>query len=660
MSAAAPAAVSIASTSINPEFRRVFSTLAAAAPGACLVGGAVRDLLTGRVPTDLDVVTPSDARAAAEAAGRALSAAVFALDEARGHYRVTLLESGDIRTIDVSAFADLEADLRRRDFTVNALAAPILADGSLGKVTDPTGGLQDLEDGVLRMVSEAGLREDPLRLLRAARLAHELELEIEPQTEQAVRELAFLLSTAAPERQRDELVRMLASGRAARAVRLLDALTLLQELLPEITAARGVGQPFEHHYWDVFDHSVEALAALDEMLMPAAEPERWLARTFREQLAGFELDAYLNERVGGQSRAVLLKLAALLHDVAKPETKTQEAGGRVRFFGHPERGAETAARICRRLRFGSRETQFVALLVEEHLRPAQLSQGDLPTKRAVYRFFRDLGEAAPACLFLSLADAAAARGPRLQPDRWAGHVAYIARVLQQGLARDDGVARPRRLVDGGALMAALDLGPGPLIGRLLDAIDEAHATGEITTQEQAIALARELIASQPAPSPQATRGLGEPESSLPAGDPAAAPGVQPEESVVSRAAGPRADSEPDGTRGLSPASQMLWQALHDRALSAEFSRGERIDGLVVDFFCPEAGLAVEVDEPAADGRRDDERFERLESLGITVLRFHSEDVLNHPDRVVRLIRVALEDALADPDGRGSQDRHSHE
>jgi putative nucleotidyltransferase with HDIG domain len=497
MTARAPAALLGKTATISPELRRVLATLREAVPGAHLVGGAVRDLLTGRHPFDLDVVTPGDAHAAAEAAGRAFAASVFALDEPRAQYRVTLPDGQPVREIDISSAPDILADLRRRDFTVNAIAAFIEPDGSLGAPIDPTGGLDDLEAGLLRMVSEAALREDPLRLLRAARLAHELDLEIEPETELAVRANAFLLNEAAPERQREELVRMLASRWSARGVRLLDSLTLLQELLPEITAARGVSQPFEHHYWDVFDHSVEALAALDEMLAPNPDPDRWLARSFRDLLAGFELDAYLNEIVGGHTRTVLLKLAALLHDVAKPETKTQEPDGRVRFFGHSERGAETAARICRRLRFGNREAAFVSLLVEEHLRPTQLSQTDaLPSKRALYRYFRDLGDAAPACLFLSLADAAAARGPRLEPDRWAGHVAYVAWVLQQA-TQPDGIVKPQRLVDGATLMAALDLQPGPLIGRLLDAIDEAHATGEIATTEAAIDLARELVAEEP-------------------------------------------------------------------------------------------------------------------------------------------------------------------
>ena len=493
MIAASPANVSRLNDSITPELRRLLTTLHDAVPDAYAVGGTPRDLLLGRTPVDLDIVTQGDPRLASERLAQVLHGSTFALDAERGHYRITLPPDAILHEIDVSRAPDLLADLKHRDFTIDAMAAPVRANGNLGDLIDPTGGLPDLDSMTLRKVSPAALRDDPLRLLRAVRLTVELGLEIDPETEDTIRELALSVTNSAGERQREELIRILATPRAAQGIRLLDALGLLQELMPEVTAARGVGQPSEHHYWDVFDHSVEALAALDLMLSPVADPSRWLAPTFRDVLTGFDLNAYLNGLVGGHSRRVLLKLAGLLHDVSKPETKAEEPDGRIRFLGHPEQGAAKAEAICGRLRFGGKETHFVSLLVEEHLRPTQLSHaGELPSKRALYRFFRDLGDAAPACLFLSLADAAAAQGPRLERDRWAGHVAYVRWVLENG-QQQEAVAKAARLIDGEALMAALDLKPGPEVGRLLTAIDEAHAVGELSTQEEAISLARTLI-----------------------------------------------------------------------------------------------------------------------------------------------------------------------
>jgi poly(A) polymerase len=181
----------------------------------------------------------------------------------------------------------------------------------------------------------------------------------------------------------------------------------------------------------------------------------------------------------------------LLHDVSKPETKSIETDGRVRFLGHPEQGAVKARAICNRLRFGSRETHFVSLLVEEHLRPTMLAAArQLPSRRALYRFFRDLGEAAPACLVLSLADAAGATGPRLQPDRWRGHVAYAAHVLAAQAELNIPAEKAERLISGRDLIDELGMEPGPELGRVLDAVYEAIAVGEVTSREAALDHAR--------------------------------------------------------------------------------------------------------------------------------------------------------------------------
>ena len=491
-----PAAVRPEQEAIDPELRRLLAAVREAAPDAYLVGGGVRDVLLGRRPVDLDFVLAGDVGAAAEAIAETLAGSAFPLDAERGQLRVVLPEPAAVREIDLSRLEDgIEADLARRDFTLNALAAPIEADGSLGEVIDTTGGVADLRARRVRLVGERALADDPLRLLRAVRFAVELDFEIETGTAAAIRKRAASLRAAAAERQRDELARMLATPRSAAGVRLLDSLGLLEEMIPELNAGRGVEQPGAYHHWDVFGHSIETLAALDEMLDVGPQPaaplrERpWLRGAFRDGLAWYGLLPYLEGAVGGQSRLVLLKLAGLLHDVAKPETKSMEAGGRVRFFGHAELGAGKAARVCERLRLGSREARFVARLVEEHMRPTQLSQEGPPSQRAVYRFFRDLGGAAPACLFLSLADAAAAAGPRMTPERWQGHVAYIGQVLRHGEAQSAVVARAPRLVTGNDLMEALDLAPGPLVGRLLAAVEEAVAAGEVATRDEAIACA---------------------------------------------------------------------------------------------------------------------------------------------------------------------------
>jgi poly(A) polymerase len=483
-----------------PDLRALLSIIHSRAIGPVyLVGGAVRDLLRNGTPRDLDIAVDGDARALATAVASALGGHAFTLDDGRSQVRVTL-EDGPVSDIDFAPLtSSLDADLRSRDLTVDALAMPIRAGGELKDVIDPTGGLADLEAGTLRMTSEAVYSADPLRLLRAVRLATELEFEIEPATAAAISSNAPRLDQAAPERRRDELTRIMATPRSAAAVRLLDRLGLLDQLLPELAPGRGVEQPPTHHYYDVFDHSIETLADLDAMLSIDEPSDAWhreLRAAFRWGMTGYPLDEYLNGAAGGSSRRVLLKFAGLLHDVAKPETKTVEADGRVRFFGHSELGARKSELICRRLRFGSRETKFVAQLVDDHLRPTQLSprHGTPPTRHALYRFFRDLDDAAPACLFLYLADGAAAAGPRLTMDRWQRMVVYVAYVLAEYDKLKQGLPPAKRLVNGNDLMEALSLTPGPQLGELLRAVEEAVGAGEIETREQAIDYARRRLA----------------------------------------------------------------------------------------------------------------------------------------------------------------------
>jgi poly(A) polymerase len=258
-----------------------------------------------------------------------------------------------------------------------------------------------------------------------------------------------------------------------------------------------VAQPEQFHAYNVFEHNLRAVAALEAMLdereTPSEEAPAWLPGDFWRTFGWHaeELRGYLAEPLSeGRSRLTALKLATLLHDVAKPQTRSVQPDGRVRFFGHADLGADTAARIMRRFRFSSRETAFVRTLVAEHLRPVQLAAvGQTPTRRAIYRYFRDLGDAAVAALLLALADAAAARGPSLTREGWARQVAYMHSLLVRSV-KEAGIVHPPRLLDGRDVMVALALAPGPRVGRLLEALREAQAAGDVTDREGALAFVR--------------------------------------------------------------------------------------------------------------------------------------------------------------------------
>ena len=456
---------------------------------AYLVGGVVRDTLLGRDVGDVDVAVEGDPPAVGDELGGLLGGHSITLDERRGIVRVVGVNGGRGPVIDVTPLrGGILADLSRRDFAIDAMARPLRYPGNTGvgdDLIDPYDGRHDLAAAVVRAISPEVFAEDPGRLMRAPRLAAQLGFTIDEETAGLIRRDAMLVTTVSPERVRDELMKLIEAPHVARSLRLLDDLGLLCQAIPELAETKGVGQPREHH-WDVFGHSIEAVGQVESLLQDRAEKPGFpldVAPTFDS------MDEYFAESAGdGYSRLDLLKLAGLLHDVAKPATRSIEASGRIRFLGHHIEGATVARRLMGRLRFGRSAIGLVGRAVEHHLRPGQMSEkGKLPTTRAIYRYYRDLGDAAIDTLYLNLADYLAARGPDLEERDWSDYCRLIGHILRGGLAPRAVEAAPR-LLDGNDIMASFTLSPGPRIGRLLELVVEAQASGEISTKEEALRL----------------------------------------------------------------------------------------------------------------------------------------------------------------------------
>jgi len=463
---------------------------------AYAVGGFLRDALLGRRCRDIDLSIAADPLLVGRDLADAFGGHYFPLAEERHLARLVLPE----RRVYVDLLplsGDILADLSQRDYTIDAMAAHLdEVDAGRALVIDPTGGWQDLRQRLVRATGEEAFRLDPLRLLRGVRLAAELNFRIEPGTSDLIRRYAALVPTAAVERQRDELMRILSTPRAGHGLRQLDALGLLEQVLPEVAATRGVEQPKEH-YWDVFSHSLETVTSLDILLSeeePQERARRGLWLELWRQLAwwGDARDHFQQEIVHGTPRTAVVKLGGLLHDIAKPETKSFDQTGRMRFFGHTDAGAEKAGRILRRLRFSAREVALVQAMVKAHLRPVQMGQQGPPTRRAIYRFFRDCGDAAVDTMFLSLADHLATVGPRFNMVGWQQHVSLVNYILGRRF-QEEAMVAPPKLVRGDELMAELGLSPGPLVGELLELVREAQAAGEVTTREEALELVRTAL-----------------------------------------------------------------------------------------------------------------------------------------------------------------------
>ncbi len=467
---------------------------------AYLVGGFIRDSLLGRTTADIDIALAADALEAAPKLAEALGGRFVPLDKENHIGRVVVLDkkapSGGRWQLDFTSFEDsIENDLSRRDFTIDAIAAELEKVGNKDiALIDPFGGQADLKDKTIRAVSQSVFEDDPVRLLRGARLAAELGFTIYEKTEALVKSQCHLIAYVAGERLREELVRLLAVPHPERFLPHLDELGLITALFPELAETKGVEQPKEHS-WNVFDHSLQTVIAVDFILRqggwPYASEKALAAVPWSDRLA----EHFSQEVSGGSSRRALLKLAALLHDIRKPETKAVGEDGRTHFLGHAKLGATAAAEIMARLRFSSKEAKLVEIVINYHMRPGQMSQQGLPTQRAIYRYFRDCGEAGIDTLFLSLADHLATRGPNLDMAGWQEHARMVAYVLEKHFEQQE-LVEPVRLVDGNDLINIFGLSQGPALGEILEAVREAQASGELASREEALDYIRQMLATE--------------------------------------------------------------------------------------------------------------------------------------------------------------------
>lgn len=460
---------------------------------ACyLVGGFLRDQLLGRPLRylNVDLAVARGALAISRHLATDLQGPFVPLDEAAGCARVTVTREGKRIELDVSDFraATLEADLGRRDFTINAIAVTLedwlRTPHDPHPLIDPLQGRDALAQRQLLACFPGTFEEDPVRILRAFRFVAQLEFTLDPASLPLMSRGVAFLSRVSGERIRDELIAIFETDRAALAFRSLNDLGALDVVFPELSSGRGLEQGDFHHL-DVLGHQLEAVAQADQFLANFAE----FSEGLREPLATYCTQQLVERR----SRKSLIKLAGLLHDVGKPMRRTVEPDGEIWFLGHEQAGAALAAEIVKRLRLSNREAEMVCQIVLHHLRPGFLSREQQLTRRAIYRFFKELGDNGPGCLLTWWADRLATRGTKSRLDQIDQQRARLEELLNAYFFQAEEVVRPPRLVDGNRLMATFHLPPGPLIGELLASVEEAQAEGRIRTSEEAMALACEIL-----------------------------------------------------------------------------------------------------------------------------------------------------------------------
>jgi len=447
---------------------------------AWLVGGAVRDRLLDRPTDDLDIALDGDPEAAAQVVRRAAGGAAFPLSEAFGAWRVVGRDHAWQLDLVPLLNGNLFEDLAARDFTINAMAEPL----SGGGLVDPHRGAADLSARRLRAVGPRSFAEDPLRSLRAVRLASELDLEIEPSTALEASEQAGGLKSIAAERVFAELKRIVAAPDPRAGLERMRRFGITRVVLPELDALRGVEQSVYHHR-DVYDHTLEVL---DATVLLARDPA-----AAGLPLHGSPLAALLAEPLAdGLTRGEAMRFAALLHDIAKPQTRRERADGRgAGFPGHHEEGAVTARALLRRLRAAERLIDHVVALTLHHLRLGFLVRERPLDLRKVHRYLTATAPVAADVTAFTVADRLATRG-RNAAAAIAAHAETADEMLGFAFA-ERAAGRRAPLVRGDELVAALGVAPGPQLGELLAQLEEDRFAGDVLTREGAIARARDLL-----------------------------------------------------------------------------------------------------------------------------------------------------------------------
>lgn len=481
--------------SLSPLLDRLRPLLTAEAQQVYIVGGTVRDAVMGRAIHDIDLLVATNAIPLTFRLADALGLPAYVLDGERDVGRV-IVPDEDI-TIDVARFrgSTLEDDLRGRDFTLNALALPFNGQ-TTSEIIDRHHGLDDLRHGRIQIIHSRSIDDDPIRALRAARFAVQLNFDLTAATVTAARAAGPALSTlASAERIRDELSRLLNSGAPRPGIALLHDLTLLPIVLPDIATLDGLAQPTPHHE-DVFRHTLSVLhylAQIEGLVDSKPTASDW-SQAVESLLAPYrvELRAHLERTTdGGVKGRLLLMWAGLLHDVGKRNTQTTDADGRIRFLGHDEVGAEMTGRILTAFCFSNEAIRRVRGTVAGHMRPLFLAtEKRPPSRRTIYRYFRTLHEAGLDVGLLSLADHLATYNGIGDRESWESLLLVVNNLFQTYFDDYEQTVAPPRLLDGRAIMQLLNMPPGHEIGRLLALLEEAQAAGEVNAPDEAIAFIR--------------------------------------------------------------------------------------------------------------------------------------------------------------------------
>ncbi len=443
---------------------------------AYLVGGAVRDILMGKKPVDFDVAVTGNPEEIAQEITKK-GGVFFTLGKNRQKVHRCMLHG---QVIDIAGLQgeSIESDILKRDFTINAISLRLKDK----LIIDPAGGITDLENKTIRMVTEHAFISDPLRMLRAYRFEANTGFSIEKNTLSAIKKHGSLIRVSAGERVREELLKLLSEENATEYLRKMSDYELLFEIIPELKEEINCSQN-TYHKFNVWNHTLNTCDHLEHLLNGK---ENMMNETLQLAVQSIE-----------NANKPLLKLAALLHDVGKPMSRSVDEKNIVHFYGHEKKGAEISAGILSRLKFSSRDTDYMLSVINEHLKPVHLYKSHKMQnlkRKNIIRFFRRENTLTPHILIHAMADAWAKTDLIEEKDE--SFNGFITEILI--LYFHDFIRRKKEapLINGNDLREIFGLSPSPAFKIILDAVEDARLSHEISSRESALDMARWLLVEQ--------------------------------------------------------------------------------------------------------------------------------------------------------------------
>jgi len=442
--------------------------------GAYIIGGSIRDLLLDRIPTDYDIAVKENPKKFAEKIAKNISGRLVRIGKP-GQMIIRVVSDDHIFDITSLNGCSIENDLKKRDFSINAMAYDLFS----GEIIDCLGGLRDLADKKVRMVSTDIFRKDPIRLIRAYRIGACLNFEIESQTASIIRSNAKLIENSAGERIRGEIVKMIGTSKSYYYLSQMADTELLTAIFPDLDRLKGCLQN-SHHLYDVFEHTMQAYRHLETILN---DPAGLLPDT------SIQIRRYIDESI-----TVLLKYAILLHDIGKPFAKNIDDLGTIHFYGHSRESADLAQKISQRLRFSNREKRFIDFIIRNHLKPLSLfsaMQKKTLTQKSLTRFFMKCGENTPALLLHTLADIMAKRDKPNQTNK--AFIGFIKEMIHNFFYSFKPKIKEPPLITGRDLINEFKLTPSPLFKSILNLVEEDKISNKINSRDEALALVRDYL-----------------------------------------------------------------------------------------------------------------------------------------------------------------------